>query len=58
MHEMTSIEAVHVLRKALTKARDTFLYYGNLHAAKPDLEKASRNFDLAKEMQAALDATE
>ena len=41
---------------ALEKARDTFRHYGDLHAAKPDMDKAGRNYALAVEMQEAIDA--
>lgn len=40
--------------EALRKAEKTFRWYGDLHAAKPDHDKAKRNYDLADEMLAAL----
>lgn len=42
------------LRPALEQARDTFLRYGDLHKAKPDMEKAQRDYDLAALMDLAL----
>ena len=44
------------LIEALVKARDTFNWYGDMHAAKPDMEKAKRNYDLRDEMNAAIEA--
>lgn len=42
------------LREAVALARDTFGHYGNLHAAKPDNEKAERNYALRNQMVTAL----
>lgn len=42
------------LREAVEKARMTFNRYGDLHAAKPDEAKAARNYELADEMDRAL----
>lgn len=42
------------LREAVEKARLTFNRYGDLHAAKPDEAKAARNYELADEMDRAL----
>lgn len=39
---------------ALEEAERTFRWYGDLHAAKPDAEKAQRNYDLADRMAAVL----
>lgn len=47
-------EALKVAREALEKAESTFRWYGDLHAAKPDAEKAKRNYDFADEMAQAL----
>jgi len=56
--ELPTLRArVGELERAVTKARDTFRHYGDLHAAKPDEVKAKRNYDLADEMQAALTST-
>lgn len=48
------IEAQRPLLEALEKAEKTFRWYGDLHAAKPDTEKAARNYELADEMRAAI----
>lgn len=45
---------VEMLRAAVEKAEKTFIWYGELHAAKPDPDKAMRNFGLAGEMRQAL----
>ena len=42
------------LRAAVKLAEDTFKWYGDLHAAKPDMEKAYRNYELAQHMATAL----
>lgn len=48
----------HRLTRACRKAKLTFLQYGAHHDAKPDPEKAKRNYDLAEEMKLALDGPE
>lgn len=45
------------LETGLIIARDTFDHYGDLHAAKPDPVKASRNYELAKQMGALITPT-
>lgn len=47
-------EKAEAMAGALEKGRDTFVHYGDLHAAKPDPVKASRNYALACEMDTAL----
>lgn len=42
------------LRLAVTEAESVFRHYGDLHAAKPDHDKAKRNYDMADRMRAAL----
>lgn len=42
------------LHKAVDRAAEVFIHYGDLHAAKPDMVKAKRNYDLAGEMAVAL----
>jgi hypothetical protein len=49
-------EWLSVKNEALKKAMNTFNWYGDMHAAKPDPEKAKRNYDLAVEMEKALNA--
>jgi vacuolar-type H+-ATPase subunit C/Vma6 len=45
------------LTAAVILARDTFSRYGDLHAAKPDEHKATANYKLAAQMDAALRIT-
>lgn len=45
------------LREAVDQAEQVFRHYGDLHAAKPDPVKATRNYDLADEMAQALAQT-
>lgn len=42
------------MRGAVKEARDVFRHYGDLHAAKPDLAKADRNYNLASRMNAVI----
>jgi hypothetical protein len=42
------------LREVVELARDTFIRYGDLHAAKPDDAKAQANYNLAEIMGQAL----
>lgn len=42
------------LRAAVLLAEETFWHYGDLHAAKPDMVKAKRNYGLAAEMERAI----
>lgn len=57
--ELSTLRArVAELEAALIEARDTFRHYGDLHAAKPDMVKAQRNYDLADRMEAALNPTQ
>lgn len=42
------------LRAAVKEAAEQFRWYGDLHAAKPDDEKAKRNYDLEEKMLDAL----
>ncbi len=44
------------LSGAVMLAEQTFQQYGDLHAAKPDMIKANRNYELAHQMRAALDS--
>lgn len=47
-------DEIERLRAAVALADNTFRWYGDLHAAKPDPEKAKRNYDLANKMASAL----
>lgn len=47
-------ERITELEKSVKIAEDTFKWYGDLHAAKPDMEKAARNYELADEMSRTL----
>lgn len=49
--------ANEALTVAVQMAQAMFRHYGNLHAAKPDLEKAKRNYEIADQMAAALTPT-
>jgi hypothetical protein len=42
------------LRAAVSEAERMFRWYGDLHTAKPDHEKARRNYDMADKMATAL----
>ena len=42
------------LREFVAKAEAVFRWYGDLHAAKPDMDKAQRNYDMAGAARAAL----
>lgn len=44
------------LRAAATEAEKMFRWYGDIHAAKPDPDKAARNYEMADKMAAALEA--
>ena len=53
--ELTALRTrIAELEATVRNARDVFRAYGDLHAAKPDIAKAKRNYDLADEMQRAL----
>jgi len=47
-------EKLRVMREALEKAAKTFRWYEELHAAKPDMEKATRNAEFAEMCELAL----
>jgi hypothetical protein len=54
--DLTAVGAKLVrLQSAVETARDTFQWYGDMHAAKPDETKAQRNYTLAAQMAAALE---
>jgi hypothetical protein len=46
-----------MLESALMLARDRFRHYGDLHAAKPDVAKATANYELAQMMEYAVKAS-
>ena len=39
------------------KAEALFRHYGDLHAAKPDMEKANRNYEMADELSSIINKT-
>lgn len=51
-------ERTRVLGECLKIAEAKFREYGDLHAAKPDMVKAQRNYDIADRMRAALSTRE
>lgn len=51
---LSALQGIETMERALVAAIERFEEYAKLHAAKPDMEKARRNSDMADMLRAAL----